>query len=85
MLCNLIVLKNCVKKLNCVIENLVERKEGTNCLTYFTTRDARRFVYPQIMDGSGHMGGANSTCGNGDYEREAKSSWVYNSTREAAS
>ncbi len=63
MLCNLIVLRNCVKKLNCVVENLVE-KGRSNCLSYFTTRDARRFVYPRIMDGSGHMSGASSTCGN---------------------
>ncbi len=61
------------------------KKERTNCLSYFTTRDARRFVYPRIMDGSGHMGGANSTCGNGDYERQAKLNWVHNSTREATS
>ncbi len=85
MLCNLIVLKNCVKELNCVVENLVGKKEITNYLSYFITRDARSFVYPQIMDGNGHMGGANSTCGNGDYERQAKSSWVHNSTREVAS
>jgi hypothetical protein len=37
------------------------------------------------MDESGHMGGANSTCGNWDYERQAMSSWVHDSTRKATS
>ncbi len=76
----------CVEKLNCVVENLVGRKKEkkrTNCLFSFTTRDARQFVYSQIMDGSGHMGGRDSTCGSGDYERQAMSSWMHNSTREA--
>jgi hypothetical protein len=71
------VLLNCVKKLNSVVENLVGRrkeKKRTNCLFCFTTRNARQFVYPRIMDGSGHMGGGDSTCGNGDYERQAMSS-----------
>ncbi len=87
MLCNLIVLLNCVEKLNCVVENLMGRKkekEKTNCLFCFTTRNARQFVDPLIMDGSGHMGGKDSTCGNGDYERQAMKSWMHNSTREAA-
>jgi len=37
------------------------------------------------MDGSGHMGGGNSTCGNGDYEKQTMLSWVHDSTREATS
>ncbi len=48
-------------------------------------RNARQFVYPRIMDGSGHMGGGDSTCGDGDYEGQAMSNWVHNSTREATS
>ncbi len=86
MLCNLIVLLNCVKKLNYVVENLVgRRKENnrTNCLFCFTTKNARQFVYPRIMDGSGHMVGRYSTCGNGDYERQAMSTWMHDSTHEA--
>ncbi len=73
--------------LNCVVENLVGRKEKkrTNYLFYFTTRIARQFVYPRIMDGSGHMGGGDSTCGNGDYEGQAMSNWVHGLTREATS
>ncbi len=77
VLCNLIVLLNYVEKLNCVIENLVGRKKEkkrTNCLFCFTTRD-----------GSGHMGGGYSTCGNGDYERQAMSNGMHDSMREAAS
>jgi hypothetical protein len=84
----LIVLLNCVEKLNYVVENLVGRmKENkrTNCLFRFTTGNARQIVYPQIIDGSGHMGGGDSTCANGDDEKQAMSSWVHNSTREAAS
>ncbi len=84
----LIVLLNCVEKINCVIENLVGRrkeKKRTNCLFCFITRNTRQFVYPRIMDRSGHMGEGYSTCGNGDYERQAMSSWVHDSTREAAS
>ncbi len=55
---------------NCVVENLVGRKENKikNYLFCFTTRNARQFVYPRIMDRSGHMGGGDSTCGDGDYE-----------------
>jgi len=86
VLCNLIVLWNCVEKLNCVVKNLVGRKKEkkrTNCLFCFTTRDARKFVYSRIMDGSAHMGGRYSTCGSGDYERQAMSSWMHDSTREA--
>ncbi len=82
------MLWNCVKKLNCVVENLVGRgkeKKRINCLFCFTTKNVRQFVYPRIMDGSGHMGGGDSTCGNGDYERQATSSWVHDSMREAAS
>ncbi len=78
---------NCVEKLNCVVENLVRRrkeKKRTNYLFCFTTRNARQFVYPRIIDGSGHMGGGDSTCGNGDYERQAMSSWMHDSTREAS-
>ncbi len=66
------MLLNCVDKLNSVVENLVEtrkEKKRINCLFCFTTRNARQFVYPRIMDGSGHMGGGDSTCANGDYER----------------
>jgi len=48
-------------------------------------RNARQFVYPRIMDGNGHMGGGDSTCGNGDYERQAMSSWMHDSMREATS
>jgi hypothetical protein len=80
------VLWNCVEKLNCVVKNLVGRKKKkkrTNCLFCFTTRDARKFVYSRIMDGSAHMGGRYSTCGSGDYERQAMSSWMHDSTREA--
>jgi len=59
-MCNLIVLFNCVEKLICVVENLVEKrkekKRKTICFG-FTTKNAKRFVYPRIMDGSGHMGG----------------------------
>ncbi len=79
------MLLNCVEKLNCVVENLVGRrkeKKRTNCLFCFTTRNARQFIYPQIMDGSGHMGGRDSTCGSGDYERQAMLSWMHDSTRE---
>jgi hypothetical protein len=36
------------------------------------------------MDGSGHMGGRDSTCGNGDYKRQAMKSWMHDSTREAS-
>ncbi len=81
------MLLNCVEKLNCVVENFVGRKEKEriNYLFCFTTRNARQFVYPRIMDGSGHMGGGDSTFGNGDYERQAMSNWVHNSTREATS
>jgi len=82
------VLLNCVEKLNSIVENLVGRrkeKKRTNCLFYFTMRNARQFVYPRIIDGSGHMGGGDSTCGNGDYERQAMSSWMHDSIREAAS
>ncbi len=72
---------------NCVVENFVGRKEKerTNDLFCFTTRNARQFVYPRIMDGSGHMGGGDSTCGNGDYEGQAMSNWVHGLTREATS
>ncbi len=79
------MLWNCVEKLNCVVENLVGRKKEkkrTNCLFCFTTRDARQFVYPRIMDGSGHMGGRDSTYGSGDYERQTMSNWMHDSTRE---
>ncbi len=81
------MLLNCVEKLNCVVENFVGRKEKEriNYLFCFTTRNARQFVYPRIMDGSGHMGGGDSTFGNGDYERQAMSNWVHNSTHEATS
>ncbi len=80
------MLWSCVEKLNCVVENLVGRKKEkkrTNCLFCFTTRDARQFVHSRIMDGTGHMGGRDSTCGSGDYERQAMSSWMHDSTREA--
>jgi len=73
---------------NCVIENLVGRrkeKKRTNCLFCFTTKNAKQFVYPRIMDGSGHMGGGDSTCGNGDYERQAMLSWVHDSMHQASS
>jgi len=79
------VLWNCVEKLNCVVENLVGRKKEkkrTNCLFCFTTRDARQFVHSRIMDGSSHMGGRYSTYGSGNYERQAMSSWMHDSTRE---
>jgi len=82
------VLLNYVEKLNCVVENLVGRRKErkrTTCLFCFTTRNARQFVYPRIMDGSGHMGGGDLTFSNGDYERQAMSSWVHNSMREATS
>jgi hypothetical protein len=82
------VLLNCVEKFNYVVENLVERrkeKKRTTCLFCFTMRNARQFVYPRIMDGNGHIGGGDSTCGNGDYEKQAMSSWMHNSTREVAS
>ncbi len=85
-LCCGIVLLNCVEKLNCVVENLVGKRKEREITTYlfcFTTRNARQFVYPRIMDGSGHMGGGGSTFGDGDYERQAMSNWVHNSTREA--
>ncbi len=87
-LCCGIVLLNCVEKLNCVVENLVGRKKEkkrTNNLFCFTTRNARQFVYPQIMDGSCHTGGGDSTYANGDYKRQAMSSWMHDSTREATS
>jgi len=77
-------LLNYVEKLNCVVENLVGRREKKNKLLFcFATRNARQFVYPRIMDGSGHMGGRDSTCGSGNYERQAMSSWMHDSTREA--
>jgi len=82
------VLCNCVEKLNCVVENLVGRrkeKKRTNCLFCFITGNAKQFVYPRIMDGSGHMGGGDSTCGNGDYERQTMSSWMHDSTHEGTS
>jgi hypothetical protein len=31
----------------------------------------------QIMDSNDNMGGKYATCGNGDYERQAKSSLVH--------
>jgi len=74
--------------LNCVVENLVERrkeKKRTTCLFCFTTRNARQFIYPRIMDGSDHTGGRDLTFGNGDYERQAMSNWVHDSTCEAPS
>jgi len=37
------------------------------------------------MDGSGHMGGGDLICDNGDYERQAMSSWMHDSTRETTS
>jgi len=37
------------------------------------------------MDGSGHMGGGDSTYGNGDYERQTMSSWMHDSTHEVTS
>jgi hypothetical protein len=37
------------------------------------------------MDRNDHMGGGDSTCGNGNYERQAKSSLVHNLTRKATS
>jgi hypothetical protein len=79
--------RNLIVLLNCVVENLVGRKEKkrTNYLFCFTTRNARQFVYPRIMDGSGHMGGGDSTCGDGDYEGQAMSSWVHDLTHEATS
>ncbi len=80
------MLLNCVEKLNCVVENLVGRKKEkkkTNCLFCFTTRDARQFVHSRIMDGSSHMGGRDSTCGSGDYKRQAMSSWMHDLTCEA--
>ncbi len=82
------MLWNCVEKLNCVVENLVGRRKErkkTTCLFCFTKRNVKQFVYPRIMNGSGHMGGGDSTFGNGDYERQAMSNWVHNSTREATS
>ncbi len=48
-------------------------------------RNARQFVYPRIMDGSGHMGGGDSTCGNGNYEKQAMLSWMDFSTCDVAS
>jgi hypothetical protein len=80
------VLWNCVEKLNCVVENLVGRrkeKERTNCLFCFITKNARQFVYSRIMDGNGHMGARDSTCGYGDYEMQAMSSWMHDSIHEA--
>ncbi len=44
-----------------------------------------QFVYPRIMDEKGHMGARDSTCDNGDYERQAMLSWVHDSTHEATS
>ncbi len=81
------MLRNLIVLWNCVVENFVGRKEKerTNDLFCFTTRNARQFVYPRIMDGSGHMGGGDSTCGNGDYEGQAMSNWVHGLTREATS
>jgi len=37
------------------------------------------------MDGSCHMGGGDSICGNGDYERPAMSSWMHDSMCETTS
>jgi len=37
------------------------------------------------MDGSGHMGGGDSTCGNGDYEKQAMLSWVHDLMHETTS
>jgi hypothetical protein len=51
----------------------------------FKTRDARWFVYPRIMDKNDNMGGGDSTCGNGDYERQAKLSLGHDWTRKTTS
>jgi hypothetical protein len=59
-----------------------ERKKESKL---FVLRNARQFIYPRIMDRSGHLGGGGSTSGNKDYERQAMSSWVHDSTREATS
>ncbi len=81
----------CRGKLDCVVENQLccgnfdgkkERKEESKL---FVLRDARQFVYPRIMDGSGHLDGGGSTSGNGDYEWQAMSSWVHDSTCETTS
>jgi len=88
VLLNFVDKLNCVEKLNCVIENLVGRKKEKkrmNSLFCFTRRNVKQFVYPRIMDGSGHMGGGDSTCANGGYERQAMSSWMHDSTHEATS
>ncbi len=37
------------------------------------------------MDRTDHMGGGDSTCGNGNYERQAKSSLVHDWTCKATS
>jgi hypothetical protein len=82
------VLCNCVEKLNCVVENLVGRrkkKKRTNYLFCFTMRNVKQFVYPRIMDGSGHMGGGDSTCGDGDFKRQAMSNWMHDPTCETTS
>ncbi len=68
------MLLNCVEKLNCVVENLVGRRKKKKRANYwfcFTTRNAKQFIYPRIMDGNGRMGGGDPTCGNGDYKRQA--------------
>jgi hypothetical protein len=47
-----------------------KKKRGESKLfILFTTRDASQFVYPRIMDGSDNLGGGDSTCDNGNYER----------------
>ncbi len=78
------MLRNLIILLKIWWEERKKEKKKTNYLFCFTMRNAR-FVYPRIMDGSGHMGGGDSTCGNGDYERQAMSNWVHDSTCEAAS
>ncbi len=61
------------------------KKERKHESKLFVLRNAGQFIYPRIMDGSGHLGGGGSTSSSGDYERQAKSSGVHNSTRKAAS
>jgi hypothetical protein len=61
-----------------------ERKKQTICFV-LETRDARWFVYSQVMDRNDNMGGGDSTCGNGNYERQTKSSLLHNLTHKTAS
>jgi hypothetical protein len=56
---------------NCVVENLVEikkEKKRTNCFVLFYNEECRAIYLSPNHGWNGHMGGGDSTCGNGNYE-----------------